>query len=235
MAQPAGAATSGDGERLLAPNGVPLFVTGINYEGPADRAWQMWDNDKFDAGAIDADVTATCLCQLFDHLPFDSHHVAQKFICARIHRARRRAVVALLNPIRPDQGHFDRASGQALSKPIVVQQRVVQQFERLGDALAIKQDRILPLMSGRLIASTAFEKFMISLYPRLPLLDPGNHSKTFHETCPAKLAVDDDRQVVRNLFGNDIANRVILSLSQLGFARVSFAIVGKRVFDRVGP
>src|SRR5258708_40238233 len=55
MAQPARAATSGDGERLLAPNGVPLFVTGINYEGPADRAWQMWDNDKFDPGAIDAD------------------------------------------------------------------------------------------------------------------------------------------------------------------------------------
>src|ERR1700704_4649340 len=57
MAQPAHAATSGDGERLLGPNGAPLFVTGINYEGPADRAWQMWDNDKFDAGAIDADFS----------------------------------------------------------------------------------------------------------------------------------------------------------------------------------
>src|SRR5260221_3930355 len=57
MAQPARAATSGDGERLLAPNGVPMFVTGINYEGPADRAWQMWDNDKFDPGAIEADFS----------------------------------------------------------------------------------------------------------------------------------------------------------------------------------
>src|ERR687886_18563 len=54
-ARPAAAATSGDGERLLGPTGVPVFVTGINYEGPADRAWQMWDNDKFDPGAIDAD------------------------------------------------------------------------------------------------------------------------------------------------------------------------------------
>ena len=54
-ARPAAAASSGDGERLLGPNGVPLFVTGMNYEGPADRAWQMWDNDKFDAGLIDAD------------------------------------------------------------------------------------------------------------------------------------------------------------------------------------
>jgi hypothetical protein len=56
-AQPAGAASSGDGERLLAPNSVPLFVTGINYEGPADRAWQMWDNDKFDPGAVEADFS----------------------------------------------------------------------------------------------------------------------------------------------------------------------------------
>jgi Cellulase (glycosyl hydrolase family 5) len=56
--QPSAAAasgTSGDGERLLAPNGAPMFATLINYEGPADRAWQMWDNDKFDIGAIDAD------------------------------------------------------------------------------------------------------------------------------------------------------------------------------------
>ena len=61
LAHPAAAATSGDGERLLAPGGAPLFVTGINYEGPADRAWQMWDNDKFDAGAIDADFArAAC-------------------------------------------------------------------------------------------------------------------------------------------------------------------------------
>jgi hypothetical protein len=54
-ARPAAAATSGDGERLLGPTGVPVFVTGMNYEGPADRAWQMWDNDKFDPGLIDAD------------------------------------------------------------------------------------------------------------------------------------------------------------------------------------
>src|SRR5437763_16881773 len=49
------AASSGDGERFLAPNGVPLFITGMNYEGPADRAWQMWDSDKFDVALIEAD------------------------------------------------------------------------------------------------------------------------------------------------------------------------------------
>ncbi|MBV9329073.1 MAG: cellulase family glycosylhydrolase [Chloroflexi bacterium] len=55
VSQPASAATSGDGQRLLGPNGTPLFITGMNYEGPADRAWQMWDNDKFDPNLIDAD------------------------------------------------------------------------------------------------------------------------------------------------------------------------------------
>ena len=57
VGQPAAAASSGDGERLLAPNGVPLFITGMNYEGPADRAWQMWEDGKFDPAAIDADFT----------------------------------------------------------------------------------------------------------------------------------------------------------------------------------
>ncbi|MGI9146083.1 MAG: cellulase family glycosylhydrolase [Chloroflexota bacterium] len=57
VARPAAAATSGDGERVLGPTGVPLFVVGMNYEGPSDRAWQMWDRDKFDSAAIDADFT----------------------------------------------------------------------------------------------------------------------------------------------------------------------------------
>src|SRR5262245_9625558 len=52
---PVHAATSGDGQRLLGPSCVPLFITGMNYEGPADRAWQMWEPDKFDPGAIESD------------------------------------------------------------------------------------------------------------------------------------------------------------------------------------
>ncbi len=48
------AGTSSDGERMLSASGAPEFVVGMNYEGPADRAWQMWD--RFDAGLIDADL-----------------------------------------------------------------------------------------------------------------------------------------------------------------------------------
>ena len=40
----------------IAPRGgQPFFVVGANYEGPTDRAWQMWEDDKFDLGLIEAD------------------------------------------------------------------------------------------------------------------------------------------------------------------------------------
>lgn len=35
--------------------GKPFFVIGANYEGPTDRAWQMWEDDKFDPELIGAD------------------------------------------------------------------------------------------------------------------------------------------------------------------------------------
>src|SRR5881397_1234408 len=40
----------------IAPRGgKPFFVVGANYEGPTDRAWMMWDSDKFDRDLIAAD------------------------------------------------------------------------------------------------------------------------------------------------------------------------------------
>jgi hypothetical protein len=84
LASPAMAGPSGDGERLLGPNGVPLFVVGINYEGPADRAWQTWDNDKFDPGAIDADFAraasaGTNVIRIFVQAPLAADLAAGKF------------------------------------------------------------------------------------------------------------------------------------------------------------
>src|SRR5215204_241198 len=31
------------------------FIIGANYEGPTDRAWAMWEPDKFDANLISQD------------------------------------------------------------------------------------------------------------------------------------------------------------------------------------
>ncbi len=40
----------------IAPRGgKPFFVIGANYEGPTDRAWMMWDDDKFDPNLIASD------------------------------------------------------------------------------------------------------------------------------------------------------------------------------------
>ncbi|HEX9016417.1 MAG TPA: hypothetical protein VF960_10550, partial [Chloroflexota bacterium] len=34
----------------------PSFVVAVNYEGPADRAWQMWDDGKYDPALIESDL-----------------------------------------------------------------------------------------------------------------------------------------------------------------------------------
>ncbi len=73
-----------DSERLVGPDGLPLFITGINYEGPADRAWQMWDNDRFDAAAIDADLARAAqggfnVVRLFVQAPLAVDIAAGKF------------------------------------------------------------------------------------------------------------------------------------------------------------
>jgi hypothetical protein len=53
-AQPSIARPHPDGRRIAAPDGRPLFVVGYNYEGPADRAWNMWG--RFDLALIEADL-----------------------------------------------------------------------------------------------------------------------------------------------------------------------------------
>lgn len=40
------------GDQLVDANGTRYFVAGINYEGPTDRAWAMWQDDKFDPALI---------------------------------------------------------------------------------------------------------------------------------------------------------------------------------------
>ena len=41
---------------LVDAAGQPFFALGVNYEGPADRAWHMWDNGQFDPGLIAKDL-----------------------------------------------------------------------------------------------------------------------------------------------------------------------------------
>jgi hypothetical protein len=43
------------GEHFLDAAGRPVFVLGANYEGPADRAWQMWEDGLFDRDLIGQD------------------------------------------------------------------------------------------------------------------------------------------------------------------------------------
>ena len=60
--RPAGAETTDaparatDGGRLSLPGKGPSFLVAINYEGPADRAWQMWEDGLFDPALIESDL-----------------------------------------------------------------------------------------------------------------------------------------------------------------------------------
>ncbi|MBN1221201.1 MAG: LysM peptidoglycan-binding domain-containing protein [Anaerolineae bacterium] len=40
---------------LVGPDGNSFFILGVNYEGYFDRAWQMWEPDKFDLALIEKD------------------------------------------------------------------------------------------------------------------------------------------------------------------------------------
>jgi hypothetical protein len=53
-ASPIGPATLVNGSFVDA-GGQPIFLLGASYEGPADRAWQMWDDGKFDSNLIATD------------------------------------------------------------------------------------------------------------------------------------------------------------------------------------
>src|SRR5581483_2210650 len=98
-----------------------------------------------EAGRVDADVAAAGAGQLADHRALHRDHVAEKFLGAGVHRARCVGVEALLNAVGPDQRDFHRTVGKLLCEAVVVEQRVAEQLEPAGDALAVEQDRILPL------------------------------------------------------------------------------------------
>jgi hypothetical protein len=45
-----------DGGKLVIPGRGPAFLLAVNYEGPADRAWQMWEDGQYDQGLIESDL-----------------------------------------------------------------------------------------------------------------------------------------------------------------------------------
>lgn len=44
------------GGQFVDGSGRPVFVLGANYEGPADRAWRMWEDNLFDPDLISRDM-----------------------------------------------------------------------------------------------------------------------------------------------------------------------------------
>lgn len=47
------------GTRFVDQAGKPVFLLGVNYEGPTDRAWQVWEESKFDSALINDNFAQT--------------------------------------------------------------------------------------------------------------------------------------------------------------------------------
>src|SRR5438552_833674 len=46
-----------DNRRFLRPDGSPFFAWTVNYVGPPDRAWRIWEDSQFDPALIEQDFT----------------------------------------------------------------------------------------------------------------------------------------------------------------------------------
>src|SRR5262245_26875863 len=111
-----------DSERLPGPNGLPLFVTGINYEGPADKAWQMWDNDKFDPAAIENDFARAAragfnVIRLFVQAPLAVDIAAKNFakldqVVDRAERQHLQLILSLHDYGERDLGRVSQTAAQ---------------------------------------------------------------------------------------------------------------------------
>src|SRR5437764_310539 len=55
LSTPARAQDRQPGSLITTRDGQTFFVIGANYEGPTDRAWKMWEHDKYDQVLIGSD------------------------------------------------------------------------------------------------------------------------------------------------------------------------------------
>ena len=76
---------------------------------------------------------------------------------------------------------------------------------------------------------------MVSLDPALPFFDAGDLGKTLHKTAAPELSVDDDRQIVRQLFGDEIPDGLILRSAELLFVTFSSSVPSKGVLEHLRP
>ncbi len=72
------------GTRFVRPDGRPFFAWAVNYVGPPDRAWRIWDDASFDPSLIEADFTRAAglglnTVRLFIQTPLKNDVLAGKF------------------------------------------------------------------------------------------------------------------------------------------------------------
>ena len=71
------------GEHFVDASGRPVFVLGANYEGPADRAWRMWEDGLFDPALIAQDLDRARAANLTVLRVFVQRPVADDILAGR--------------------------------------------------------------------------------------------------------------------------------------------------------
>jgi len=92
-----------DGTRFVRPDGRPFFSWAVNYVGPPDRAWRIWDDSSFDPALIEADFTRAAglglnTVRLFIQTPLKNDVLAGRFrkLDLTVEIARRHGLVLIL-------------------------------------------------------------------------------------------------------------------------------------------
>ncbi|MBN1991158.1 MAG: LysM peptidoglycan-binding domain-containing protein [Anaerolineae bacterium] len=101
--------------RLIGPDGQPFFIVGVNYEGYFDRAWHMWDEDKYDLALIEKDFRKARqvgfnALRLFVQTPLEKELAAGNFdrLDLVLELAQRHKLAVLLALNDDHSGHLTR-------------------------------------------------------------------------------------------------------------------------------
>ena len=151
--------------RFARPDGRPFFAWTVNYVGPPDRAWRIWETGQFDPALIEADFTRAAglglnTVRLFVQPPLKTDILAGNFrkLDLAVDLAKRHGLFVILtftDYVEPDLLQVadleTRLAGHFRSEPAILAYDLKNepQFDLI--ALSVFPDPPPPLQTDRLI------------------------------------------------------------------------------------
>ncbi|MDQ2805861.1 MAG: hypothetical protein M3Z04_02890, partial [Chloroflexota bacterium] len=154
-----------DGSRFVRPDGRAFFAWTVNYVGPPDRAWRIWDDSSFDPSLIEADFTRAAglglnTVRLFIQTPLKNDVLAGKFrkLDLTVDIARRHGlalIVTFSDYVEPDLARVTdlqtRIATHFRDEPVILAYDLKNEPQFDLVALSIYPDSAPALQTDRLI------------------------------------------------------------------------------------